>query len=131
MSRSEFRVIPWDLHSLKAETYDALIVAVGFETRARFIAEDRRPRAKRRHATAFTDRKELAYADNEADHSALLPWMGPARDGTAMLVDELREFLDRALPGELRPESILLCANGFAPRETVRVSDSYDRRVGH
>lgn len=64
MSRSAFKVIPWDVHSLKAETYDALIVAVGFETRARFIAEDRCPEARRRHAIAFTDRKVLAYADN-------------------------------------------------------------------
>lgn len=60
----------------------------------------------------------LAYADNEADHSAMYPWARPggADDGDASLVAELRDLLKRGVPRDIRPQGILLCANGFAPR---------------
>jgi L-ascorbate metabolism protein UlaG (beta-lactamase superfamily) len=58
----------------------------------------------------------VAYADNEADHSAMFPWAAPRGDGDDSLVEELRELLKRSMPRDFRPQAILLCANGFAPR---------------
>ena len=58
----------------------------------------------------------LSYADNESDLSALFPWAAQAGDGAQSLADELRELRDGAIPADLRPETILLCANGLAPR---------------
>jgi hypothetical protein len=46
----------------------------------------------------------------------MFPWAAPRGDGTASLADELRSLLERSIPRDLRPELILLCANGLAPR---------------
>ncbi|UJR84380.1 MBL fold metallo-hydrolase [Sandaracinus amylolyticus] len=58
----------------------------------------------------------IAYADNESDHSVMFPWAAPSGDGTAALAAELRALLERVVPRDLRPEALLLCANGLAPR---------------
>jgi len=49
--------------SLPAQ-YDVGIAAVGFEARARFVAENLHPDARIRLACAFPDRKVLSYQDN-------------------------------------------------------------------
>ncbi len=58
----------------------------------------------------------VTYADNEADLSAMFPWAAPPSDGTGSLAGELRVLLERAIPREQRPEAVLLCSNGLAPR---------------
>jgi len=58
----------------------------------------------------------LSYADNESDLSAMFPWAAQPGDGTQSLADELRELRDGTIPADLRPQTILLCANGLAPR---------------
>jgi L-ascorbate metabolism protein UlaG (beta-lactamase superfamily) len=58
----------------------------------------------------------LSYADNESDLSALFPWAAQSGDGDQSLADELRELLEGAIPDDLCPETIVLCANGLAPR---------------
>jgi hypothetical protein len=58
----------------------------------------------------------VAYADNEQDHSAMFPWAAAPEDATATLASELRQVVERALPADYRPEAVLLCANGYAPR---------------
>ncbi len=58
----------------------------------------------------------LSYADNESDLSALFPWVAQPGDGTQSLADELRELRDGTIPADLRPQTIVLCSNGLAPR---------------
>jgi L-ascorbate metabolism protein UlaG (beta-lactamase superfamily) len=83
-----------------------------------FTTVDHRP-----HASTFDLLQQrrlrpslVAYADNEQDHSAMFPWGAPQGDGAASLADELRGLLEGSIPRGGRPESILVCANGFAAR---------------
>lgn len=61
-------VKPFSISSMRGECieYDAFFSTVGFETRARAVAEAFRPRARRLIACAFPDRKELSYEENLA-----------------------------------------------------------------
>ncbi|MCL4553363.1 MAG: hypothetical protein M1305_07430 [Candidatus Marsarchaeota archaeon] len=59
-------VKPWSLQNLREQRYDIFIAAVGFEERARYVAEAKRPEASARLACAFPERKSLAYEDNLA-----------------------------------------------------------------
>lgn len=58
----------------------------------------------------------VAYADNEQDHSAMFPWAAQHGDPTGSLAEELRQLVDGAIPREMRPETIIVCANGFGAR---------------
>src|SRR5579871_4942851 len=46
--------------------YDTFLCAVGFETRARNVAETLHINASRRHAVGFQDRHALAYSTNRS-----------------------------------------------------------------
>src|SRR3989337_2129277 len=57
-------VLPWRPEELQQRRYDAFIAAVGYEQRARFVAETKRPQAGQRIAPSFSRQKVLAYGDN-------------------------------------------------------------------
>jgi hypothetical protein len=57
-------VEPLDENMLKVCKYDAFICALGYETRARAIAESKRIRAQKRIAFGFTENRILDYSKN-------------------------------------------------------------------
>jgi len=58
-------VYRWTHDALKEQRYDLFVASLGFEQRARHIAEEYSPMANSRIALAFGDRHELSYADNK------------------------------------------------------------------
>jgi hypothetical protein len=59
-----FSVKPLVKEKLQKRPYDLFLCAVGFETRARYIAEECKPNSRRRIAIAFRDRRVIAFDDN-------------------------------------------------------------------
>jgi hypothetical protein len=57
-------VTPWGESELVTGSYDLFVATVGFESRARHIAETMRPRAAKYVASAFESRQELAFLAN-------------------------------------------------------------------
>jgi len=57
-------VSSWTIDCLDGARFDVFVCSLGFETRARYIAEKHTPEANVRVALAFEDRQELAYAVN-------------------------------------------------------------------
>jgi hypothetical protein len=54
----------WHPNELVQTRYSAFMAAVGFETRARFVAESKMPTSDLKFACAFDNNKEHAYFDN-------------------------------------------------------------------
>lgn len=70
MNESTLHVQPWTAQIFRRNEYDGFICALGFERRARFIAEEKRPRAKRQYALAFPHGKVHSYSGNESWYKA-------------------------------------------------------------
>lgn len=64
--RNNIIVTPWFLDKSAADKYDIFICSLGYEARARFIAEKLDPRATHRIASAFVDNMDHSYRHNEA-----------------------------------------------------------------
>ncbi len=58
------RVANWNVEELSKVEYDQLISCVGYEERARHVAEKLRPNAKSRIAIGFTEQRSVSFADN-------------------------------------------------------------------
>lgn len=61
---ADFAVAPLTIGEVVATEYRCFFAALGYESRARTVAEELRPRAQRRTAIAFTSPTCIAYADN-------------------------------------------------------------------
>ena len=57
---------PWVLDNIKTIEYDAVITTVGYERRARYIAENLSPQGKNKIAAAFKDNCVLDFNKNLA-----------------------------------------------------------------
>lgn len=68
---AEIKIVPSRLDPLGLPTnYDFFIAALGFERRARYIAETLAPQARQNFAWGFSDRQTLSYPDNAEWFSA-------------------------------------------------------------
>lgn len=100
-------VLPWSADQFESFTYDAIFTTIGYERRARFIADQMKPHADRKIACAFSRQKGGSFKENQ-------DWFkragyGVVESGDAEFGDTCRKLLDGIQPREERP--IRLCVD--------------------